>query len=146
MHAFIVHRATSIHVTTLSWHSDIAVSLACSGNTLHGWIDLTSGKDALSKKAIKYFDDVLKLNEGERHPLGSLHSSRAATQFKSCPAALFGKLTYLLDQKGDLKRSLDILNQAIVIYKGYLPALIEKSKVASRIRPGSIDGDRCCLR
>ncbi len=28
-----------------------------------------------------------------------------------------------------MKRSLDILSQAIVLYKGYLPALIEKAKV-----------------
>ncbi len=50
-------------------------------------------------------------------------------QFRECPSALFGKIVYMQEQRDDHKRALDILNQAIVLYKGYLPALIEKSKV-----------------
>lgn len=30
---------------------------------MRGWIDLTCGKENYTKKAIKYFDDVLKMNE-----------------------------------------------------------------------------------
>ena len=54
--------------------------------------------------------------------------SPAANNFKECPSALFGKIAYVGEQRNDYKRALDMLSQAVVIYKGYLPALIEKAK------------------
>jgi hypothetical protein len=35
-----------------------------SGLALRGWIDLTSGREVHVKKAVKYFDEALKMAKG----------------------------------------------------------------------------------
>ena len=38
-----------------------------SGLSLRGWIDLTSGRDAFSKKSIKYFEEAIAIHTQQRY-------------------------------------------------------------------------------
>ncbi|XP_013391055.1 tetratricopeptide repeat protein 21B [Lingula anatina] len=79
------------------------------GLILKGWIDLLCGRDSYVKKAVKYFDDVL--NQGNKEV-----------------DALFGKAK-CFSLKNNFTGSLELMNQAIVSFPGYMPALIEKMKI-----------------
>uniref|UniRef100_A0AAQ5ZI80 Tetratricopeptide repeat protein 21B n=1 Tax=Amphiprion ocellaris TaxID=80972 RepID=A0AAQ5ZI80_AMPOC len=78
------------------------------GIILKAWIDVTSGKDAYARKAGKYFDEGLK----ER-----------ADVF-----ALMGKAQYY-EYRQNYSGALEIVNQVIVSFPGFIPALIKKMKV-----------------
>ncbi|KAK2839753.1 hypothetical protein Q5P01_013493 [Channa striata] len=78
------------------------------GIILKAWIDVTSGKDAYARKAGKYFDEGLK----ER-----------ADVF-----ALMGKAQYY-KYRQNYSGALEMVNQAIVSFPGFLPALTKKMKL-----------------
>lgn len=78
------------------------------GFVAKGWIELESGREA--KKAIKYFDDAIGM-EGARDI-----------------NALLGKAKYL-ESRHNFTGALEQINQLIVSYPGFLPALIEKMKL-----------------
>ncbi|XP_017279892.1 tetratricopeptide repeat protein 21B [Kryptolebias marmoratus] len=78
------------------------------GMILKAWIEVTSGKDAYARKAGKYFDEGLK----ER-----------ADVF-----ALMGKAQYF-EYRQNYSGALEIINQVIASFSGFLPALIKKMKL-----------------
>uniref|UniRef100_A0A8C9YUL6 Tetratricopeptide repeat domain 21B n=1 Tax=Sander lucioperca TaxID=283035 RepID=A0A8C9YUL6_SANLU len=78
------------------------------GIILKAWIDVTSGKDTYARKAGKYFDEGLK----ER-----------ADVF-----ALMGKAQYY-EYRQNYSGALEMVNQVIVSFPGFLPALIKKMKL-----------------
>ncbi|XP_068186204.1 tetratricopeptide repeat protein 21B [Antennarius striatus] len=78
------------------------------GIILKAWIDVTSGKDAYVKKAGKCFDEGLK----ER-----------ADAF-----ALMGKAQFY-EYRQNYPGALEVVNQAIVGFPGFLPALVKKMKL-----------------
>lgn len=78
------------------------------GLVAKGWIELESGREA--KKAIKYFDDAIGM-DGARDI-----------------NALLGKAKYL-ESRHNFTGALEQINQLIVTYPGFLPALIEKMKL-----------------
>ncbi|XP_062313935.1 tetratricopeptide repeat protein 21B [Osmerus eperlanus] len=78
------------------------------GIILKGWIDVTSNKDAYAKKAGKYFDEGLK----ERVDV----------------FALMGKAQYY-EFRQNYSGALEIINQVIVSFPGFLPAFIKKMKL-----------------
>lgn len=78
------------------------------GFVAKGWIELESGREA--KKAIKYFDDAIGM-EGSRDI-----------------NALLGKAKYL-ESRHNFTGALEQINQLIVTYPGFMPALIEKMKL-----------------
>uniref|UniRef100_A0A671XG31 Tetratricopeptide repeat domain 21B n=1 Tax=Sparus aurata TaxID=8175 RepID=A0A671XG31_SPAAU len=75
------------------------------GIILKAWIDVTSGKDAYARKAGKYFDEGLK----ERPDV----------------FALMGKAQYY-EYRQNFSGALEMVNQVIVSFPGFLPALIKK--------------------
>uniref|UniRef100_A0AAR2JAV8 Tetratricopeptide repeat protein 21B n=1 Tax=Pygocentrus nattereri TaxID=42514 RepID=A0AAR2JAV8_PYGNA len=78
------------------------------GIILKGWIDLTSGKDAYAKKSGKYFDEALKE--------------------KINIFALMGKVVYY-EFRQNYSGALEIVNQVIVSYPSFMPALVKKMKL-----------------
>ncbi|MEQ2286983.1 Tetratricopeptide repeat protein 21B [Ameca splendens] len=78
------------------------------GIILKAWIDVTSGKDTYVRKAGKYFDEGLK----ER-----------ADVF-----ALMGKAQYY-ECRQNYSGALEMVNQVIVSFSGFIPALIKKMKL-----------------
>lgn len=78
------------------------------GIILKAWIDVTSGKDAYAKKAGKYFDEGLK----ERQDA----------------FGLMGKAQYY-EYRQNYSGALEMVNQVIVSFPGFLPALIKKMKL-----------------
>eukprot|EP00057_Strongylocentrotus_purpuratus_P033961 XP_793431.3 PREDICTED: tetratricopeptide repeat protein 21B [Strongylocentrotus purpuratus] len=79
------------------------------GSTLRGWIDLTSGRDNYLKKAGKFFEEVL-----------------SATP--KAIDALIGKSRYM-SMRHNYTGALDLINQAVVSYPGFMPALMEKMRL-----------------
>ncbi|XP_071507875.1 tetratricopeptide repeat protein 21B-like [Diadema antillarum] len=79
------------------------------GSTLRGWIDLTSGRDNYLKKAGKFFEEVL-----------------SATP--KAISALLGKARYM-GMRHNYSGALELVNQAVVSYPGFMPALIEKMRL-----------------
>uniref|UniRef100_A0A673N3L1 Tetratricopeptide repeat protein 21B-like n=1 Tax=Sinocyclocheilus rhinocerous TaxID=307959 RepID=A0A673N3L1_9TELE len=75
------------------------------GIVLKGWIDLRSNKDAYAKKSGKYFDEALKE--------------------KSDIFALMGKVHYY-EFRQNYSGALETINQVIVSYPSFLPALVKK--------------------
>uniref|UniRef100_A0A8C2CMV6 Tetratricopeptide repeat domain 21B n=1 Tax=Cyprinus carpio TaxID=7962 RepID=A0A8C2CMV6_CYPCA len=78
------------------------------GIVLKGWIDLRSNKDAYAKKSGKYFDEALKE--------------------KSDIFALMGKVHYY-EFRQNYSGALETINQVIVSYPSFLPALVKKMKL-----------------
>ncbi|XP_048728803.1 tetratricopeptide repeat protein 21B-like isoform X2 [Ostrea edulis] len=78
------------------------------GLVAKGWIELLSGRE--TKKAIKFFDDAIGM-EGSRDI-----------------NALLGKAKYL-EMRHNFTGALELINQLIVTYSGFMPALIEKMKL-----------------
>ncbi|XP_054888244.1 tetratricopeptide repeat protein 21B [Poeciliopsis prolifica] len=78
------------------------------GIILKAWIDVTSGKDTYIRKAGKYFDEALK----ER-----------ADVF-----ALMGKAQYY-ECRQNYSGALEMVNQVIVSFSGFIPALVKKMKL-----------------
>lgn len=78
------------------------------GLVMKGWVELNSGRDP--KKAIKYFDDAIA-NEGARDI-----------------DALFGKAKYF-EVRHNYTGALELVNQVIVGYPAFIPALVEKMKL-----------------
>uniref|UniRef100_A0A8D3BZ97 Tetratricopeptide repeat domain 21B n=1 Tax=Scophthalmus maximus TaxID=52904 RepID=A0A8D3BZ97_SCOMX len=72
------------------------------------WIDVTSGKDAYARKAGKYFDEGLKE--------------------KADVFALMGKAQYY-EYRQNYSGALEMVNQVIFSFPGFLPALIKKMKL-----------------
>ncbi|XP_020612885.1 tetratricopeptide repeat protein 21B-like [Orbicella faveolata] len=81
------------------------------GLLLRAWIDITSGKDSHVKKSIKMFDEVLGGSEVVKNV-----------------DALFGKAKYL-ETKNNFSGALELINQAVVGYPDFIPALIEKMRL-----------------
>ncbi|XP_033624164.1 tetratricopeptide repeat protein 21B-like isoform X1 [Asterias rubens] len=79
------------------------------GQVLRGWIDLTCGRDTFVKKSGKYFEDAL---------------SGASKNVE----ALIGKSRYFT-LRHNYSGALDLINQAVVSYPGFMPALIEKMRL-----------------
>ncbi|KAI4887077.1 hypothetical protein NFI96_013965, partial [Prochilodus magdalenae] len=78
------------------------------GIILKGWIDLTCGKDAYAKKSGKYFDEALKE--------------------KINIFALMGKVQYY-EFRQNYSGALETVNQVIVSYPSFMPALVKKMKL-----------------
>ncbi|KAM4731833.1 tetratricopeptide repeat protein 21B [Anableps anableps] len=78
------------------------------GIILKAWIDVTSGKDTYIRKAGKYFDEGLK----ERADI----------------FALMGKAQYY-ERRQNYSGALEMVNQVIVSFSGFIPALIKKMKL-----------------
>ncbi|KAJ4933159.1 hypothetical protein JOQ06_029994 [Pogonophryne albipinna] len=78
------------------------------GIILKAWIDVTSGKDAYARKAGKYFDEGLKE--------------------KADVFALMGKAQYY-EYRQNYSGALEMVNQVIVSFPGFSPALIKKMKL-----------------
>ncbi|XP_066301202.1 tetratricopeptide repeat protein 21B-like [Branchiostoma lanceolatum] len=78
------------------------------GLILRGWIDLTCGRDQYVKKAAKYFDE-------------GMSSSQDAF-------ALLGKAEYY-GMRHNYTGALEVVNQAIVAFPSFLPALVEKMRL-----------------
>ncbi|XP_069791436.1 tetratricopeptide repeat protein 21B isoform X2 [Narcine bancroftii] len=75
------------------------------GLVLKGWIDLTSGRDAYAKKAIKYFDEGI--------------------QDGNDIFAMMGKAHYF-EMRQNFSGALEVVNQIIVHFPGFLPAFVKK--------------------
>ncbi|XP_078408432.1 tetratricopeptide repeat protein 21B isoform X2 [Cetorhinus maximus] len=75
------------------------------GLILKGWIELTSGRDAYAKKAIKYFDEGI--------------------QDRNDVFAMMGKVQYL-EMRQNYSGALEMVNQIIVHFPGFLPAFVKK--------------------
>lgn len=76
------------------------------GLILKGWLELNSlGKD-VGKTASQFFE----------------------TAASTDPECLFGKAK-CFEKTGNLSRALDIVNQVVVLYPLYTPALLEKMKI-----------------
>lgn len=87
------------------------------GLALRGWIDLTSGRDAYSKKADRFFNEAIKA------------AASGGSQQGIEIDAMFGKARFLMSegqQQGSA--ALDILNTISGTYQNFSPALIEKAK------------------
>uniref|UniRef100_A0A7N8X3X2 Tetratricopeptide repeat domain 21B n=1 Tax=Mastacembelus armatus TaxID=205130 RepID=A0A7N8X3X2_9TELE len=78
------------------------------GIILKAWIDVTSGKDAYIRKSGKYFDEGLKE--------------------KADVFSLMGKAQYY-EYRQNYSGALEMVNQVIVGFPGYIPALIKKMKL-----------------
>ncbi|KAG2459713.1 TT21B protein, partial [Polypterus senegalus] len=78
------------------------------GVILKGWIDLTSGKDAYVKKAIRHFE------EGMKDGIDIF--------------AMMGKAEYF-ELRQNFSGSLETVNQIIVSFPGFIPAFIKKMKL-----------------
>ncbi|XP_030641842.1 tetratricopeptide repeat protein 21B [Chanos chanos] len=78
------------------------------GIILKGWIDLTSNKEAYAKKSGKYFEEALKE--------------------KSYVFALMGKAHHY-EYRQNYSFALEVVNQIIVGFPAFLPALIKKMKL-----------------
>ncbi|KAK7913141.1 hypothetical protein WMY93_013352 [Mugilogobius chulae] len=78
------------------------------GVILKAWIDVTSGRDAYAKKAGKYFDEGLKE--------------------KPDVFGLMGKAQYY-EYRQNYSSALEMVNQVIVNYPAFLPALTKKMKL-----------------
>uniref|UniRef100_A0A673CVP2 Tetratricopeptide repeat domain 21B n=1 Tax=Sphaeramia orbicularis TaxID=375764 RepID=A0A673CVP2_9TELE len=78
------------------------------GIILKAWIDVTSGKDAYARKAGKYFDEGLK----ERPDV----------------FGLMGKAQYY-EYRQNYSGALEMVNQVIVSFPAFLPALVKKMKL-----------------
>ncbi|XP_052258735.1 tetratricopeptide repeat protein 21B-like isoform X2 [Dreissena polymorpha] len=79
------------------------------GLVLKGWIELMSGREV--KKALKFFDDALAKQGGSKNIDG-----------------LFGK-SRNFEAKHNYSGALDAVNQVIVHFPNFLPALIEKMRL-----------------
>ncbi|KAK7092869.1 tetratricopeptide repeat protein 21B-like [Littorina saxatilis] len=77
------------------------------GLTVKGWLEMMSGREA--KKAIRFFDEALK--DGSRNI-----------------DALFGKAKFF-EQRHNYSGALDLINQVVVNFQGFLPAFVEKMKL-----------------
>ncbi|XP_032880066.1 tetratricopeptide repeat protein 21B isoform X1 [Amblyraja radiata] len=75
------------------------------GLILKGWIDLTSGRDANAKKAIKYLDEGI--------------------QDGNDIFAMMGKAQYF-EMRQNFSGALEMVNQIIVHFPGFLPAFVKK--------------------
>ncbi|XP_046549679.1 tetratricopeptide repeat protein 21B-like [Haliotis rubra] len=78
------------------------------GLVLRGWIEMSGGRDL--KKAIRYFEDAMEK-----------HGNRDID-------ALFGKSRFL-ELRRNFSGALEVVNQVVVGFSGFLPALIEKMKL-----------------
>ncbi|XP_064471618.1 tetratricopeptide repeat protein 21B-like [Ornithodoros turicata] len=74
------------------------------GLMLKGWNEILSKKE--KRTGIQYFESA-----------GTAH-----------PEALFGKAK-CLEQSGDFAKALEVINQAVVLYNGFVPALLQKAKL-----------------
>lgn len=103
---------------------------------LHGWVDITSSKESLQKKAEKFFDDA-----NEKHGGNNIDS-------------LMGKVK-CLEMQNNTTQAIELVSKIIVANNKFVPALMEKMRLqlvsggweeaystASRcliINPGCID-------
>ncbi|XP_074856704.1 tetratricopeptide repeat protein 21B isoform X2 [Carettochelys insculpta] len=78
------------------------------GLILKAWIDLTCGKEAYIKKAVKYFDEGM--------------------QDGTDPFALLGKAQYF-EMRQNYSGALETVNQIIANFPDFLPAFIKKMKL-----------------
>ncbi|EMP38709.1 Tetratricopeptide repeat protein 21B [Chelonia mydas] len=78
------------------------------GLILKAWLDLTCGKEAYIKKAVKYFDEGM--------------------QDGNDPFALLGKAQYF-EVRQNYSGALEIVNQIIANFPDFLPAFIKKMKL-----------------
>lgn len=90
------------------------------GSVLRGWIELMTTKDVLSKDTLKYFD----------------------SSNNSDPEAVFGRAKYF-ENLGNFSRALEILNQAVVLFPNYTPALVEKMKMQLALQDWEQTLDSC---
>ncbi|KAK8788407.1 hypothetical protein V5799_021812 [Amblyomma americanum] len=74
------------------------------GLILKGWNEIASTRD--KKSAIQYFE----------------------SQGVAVPEALFGKAK-CFECSGEVMKALEVVNQAVVLYTGFVPALLEKMKI-----------------
>ncbi|CAI8036176.1 Tetratricopeptide repeat protein 21B [Geodia barretti] len=86
------------------------------GQLLRGWIDLTSGRDAVVKKSIKYFEEA-----------ATLHSQQSPGS-PTPVDVLLGKCCYYY-QRHNFSHSLELASQAVAVHPRFLPPLVEKMRV-----------------
>lgn len=77
------------------------------GLTVKGWLEMMSGREA--KKSIRYFDEALKT--------GSKNID-----------TLFGKAKFY-ELRHNYSGALELINQVVVSFQGFLPAFVEKMKL-----------------
>uniref|UniRef100_A0A8C4RCG7 Tetratricopeptide repeat domain 21B n=1 Tax=Eptatretus burgeri TaxID=7764 RepID=A0A8C4RCG7_EPTBU len=90
---------------------DRMIKVSCrsrKGMVLKSWIDLTAGREALYKRALKHLDESL--------------------QDEKDVFALMGRAKYC-ELKQNFSGALEIMNQIIVGFPTFLPAMIEKMKL-----------------
>lgn len=99
------------------------------GAVLRGWIDLTSARDSAVKKSVKFFDEALQGSD----------SSQSVDAF-------FGKAKYLV-MKNNFSLALEMINQVVVMYPEFEPALVEKMKIQLALQDWeqTIDVAQRCL-
>lgn len=76
---------------------------------LRAWIDMTCGREAYVKKASKYFEEVL--NKSPRQLQGMMGKAR------------------LFSIRNNYSSSLEVINEVVVAYPGFMPALVEKMRL-----------------
>ncbi|XP_062519917.1 tetratricopeptide repeat protein 21B-like isoform X2 [Corticium candelabrum] len=81
------------------------------GATLRAWVDLTCGRDSYVKKSGKLFEEALGMS-GSTKLIDSL----------------LGKTKYL-EMRHNYSGALEMINQTVVSYPGFIPALIEKMRI-----------------
>eukprot|EP00794_Sanderia_malayensis_P003381 gene3381-3871_t len=81
------------------------------GLILRGWIDLKSSREQYSKKALKFFEEVL-------------NSPQSPKEID----AMLGKIEYL-KIKNNFSGALEVANQLVVLYPDFQPALVEKMRL-----------------
>jgi tetratricopeptide repeat protein 21B len=86
------------------------------GLPLRGWIDLTSGRDAVVKKSIKYFEEA-----------ATLHSQQSPGS-PTPVDVLLGKCCYYY-QRHNFSHSLELASQAVAAHPRFLPPLVEKMRI-----------------
>jgi tetratricopeptide repeat protein 21B len=90
---------------------------------LMGWIDLTSGRESLVKRSVNYFDKALSNGNKKEIEVGIVYSL-----FVDIMQALLGKAKFLEMQR-EYAQALEILNNVIVLFSWFTPALTEKAKL-----------------
>ena len=80
---------------------------------MKGWIYLSTPKEELQQKSLQFFETALNEEEGGNHKYLEAMLGRAK---------VFEKL-----KKYDI--ALEILSEVSILFKDFLPALIEKSRI-----------------
>ena len=99
---------------------------------MRGWVDLTSDRENLVKKSIKYFDDAIQRYVTATWPTGThLTCPPPPSSTSTGPPpllAVLGKARFYISRY-NFKAAMDVLQRSVSTNPAFLPGLIEKMRV-----------------